>query len=127
VSWWHRQPSLNKHFFSQMRSGQATEKLSVIDELAKMPGNTQLLVSYCLEQNCNRLTLLSSDPDAEPLVVYGWLRPLVSETAGVRDYVFKPAVWAQLRMCKQAILAAQPLEKREAYRRSKSAMYPWRW
>jgi hypothetical protein len=119
--------SLNKHSFSQTRAGQATGKLSVIDELAKMPANTQLLVSYCLEKNCNRLSLLSGDPDAQPLVDVDWLRPLVSQTVGVRDYVFKPAVWAQLRMCKQAILQAQPLEKREAYRRGKSALYPWVW
>ena len=119
--------SLNKHSFSQMRARQATEKLSAIDALAKMPENTQLLVSYCLEQNCNRVSLLSSDPDAQPLVDADWLRPLVSASTGVRDYVFKPAVWAQLRMGKQAILAEQPLEKREAYRRGKNALYPWSW
>jgi hypothetical protein len=117
---------LDKPFLTHHRSEQY-DSASIFASYYALPEQTRLLVAHCLDRDRNRLSLLNGDRDADALVNMGWLTPLVCPTKGLKEYAFKPAVWAQLSNRKNAILNRDVRENLDCYRQRKSAGYPWRW
>lgn len=105
----------------------AKRKRITLADLAKMPKETQMLLAYCLKKNNPDLTLLDDDTDACKLVSGDWLISVPCTTIGIMCFRIKPDVWRRLRSLRSVFLAHDLMSDLEAYRKRKSALYPWIW
>ena len=96
-------------------------------DLAAMPKEAQLLLAHSLEQSNPDLTLLDDDTDVCKLLSAGWLISVPCTTIGIICFRIKPVVWRRLRSLCPTFLNQALLSDLEAYRKRKSALYPWGW
>lgn len=104
----------------------AAKRITLAD-LAAMPKETQMLLAHSLEQSDPDLTLLDDDKDVRKLLSAGWLSSVPCSTIGVSCFRIKPAVWRKLRALCPRFLNHDLLTDLKAYRKRKSAIYPWVW
>lgn len=103
------------------------QKRITLADLATMPKETQLLLAHSLEDNNPDLTLLDDDTDVCKLLSAGWLMSVPCTTIGIICFRIKPVVWRRLRSLRSTFLNHHLLSDLEAYRKRKSALYPWVW
>jgi hypothetical protein len=96
-------------------------------ELSALPKQTQLLVAHFLERNNSSVNLLKSDKDVGSLLSDGWLMTVPSTIVGIVCFKFMPRLWKQLKSLRSTFLTQHLLSELEAYRKGKSAIYPWLW
>lgn len=88
---------------------------------------SQLLLAHCLERNNRSLTLLETDTDSGDLIIEGWLVPTPNSAVGVISYLVERHVWGLMRSLQSEILTNSFRAELKAYRKGKSAGYPWVW
>ncbi|MBY0551086.1 MAG: hypothetical protein K2W95_27655 [Candidatus Obscuribacterales bacterium] len=100
---------------------------TTIADLKVLSMESQLLLAHCLERNNRSLTLLETDRDSFDLITEGWLIPAPNSAVGVISYVVEHHVWGLMRSLRSEILTNSFRAELQAYRKGKSAGYPWVW
>lgn len=103
------------------------ERQITLGDLATLPREAQWLLAYSLEKDNAELTLLNHDTDARELLSAGWLITIPCETIGVTSFRVKPDIWRKLRSVRSSFFTQDLLSHLEAYKKRKSALYPWVW
>lgn len=104
-----------------------SKKQISLADLAAMPKETQMLLAHSLLRRNPELTLLDDDTDVCKLLSAGWLTSVPCTTIGIICFRIKPVVWRRLVSLCPAFLNHDLLSQLAAYKKRKSAQYPWVW